>query len=122
MNRPRYKRRFGFSPKLLLLACCVHSAGAAGLELRPFEASYDLLSDGLHIATTEMKLEPAGNRWRYSTTTRARGIYAWFTSKQPHTETLFSLEHGEVLLHRITIADMGTEEQHEVARFDWRER
>jgi hypothetical protein len=51
--------------------------------------------------------------------TKARGIYKWFTSKQPYVETSFSRLENEFRLHEILIADRGSKKNLESARFDW---
>ncbi|MCP4388696.1 MAG: DUF3108 domain-containing protein [Gammaproteobacteria bacterium] len=92
---------------------------ASELALTPFKASYDLHKGKRHIATTELKLTRSGEHWRWSSLTTARGIYAWFTRKQPYTETSFSRVDSEFRLNKILIADAGKRKQQEAANFDW---
>jgi hypothetical protein len=104
---------------LLLLIALGQPCAAAEISLRPFNASYNLYKGGMHIAITELKLERAGEHWRWSSLTKARGIYAWFTDKQPYTETSFNQVDNEVRLREILVADRGKNGRFESARFDW---
>jgi len=120
MNIPHLKSRFRSTLSLLLLLLSAVPAGyAAELSLAPFNASYDLHKGKRHIAVTELSLKAAGENWRWSSLTAARGVYAWFTRKRPYTETLFSRVDGEIRLIEILIADASKRKQQESANFDW---
>ena len=106
MNRPCSKNRFGITLKLLLLASLAPPCLAAELVLRPFSASYDLYQGGMHIAVTSLSLQRSGEQWRWTSHTAARGIFSWFTSKQPYTETTFTHSDNEIQLNEILIADV----------------
>ena len=93
------------SPLILLL---VAASAAAELPLRPFDASYDLYKGGMHLARTRIALERHGGHWRWSTSTKARSIYALFSSKQPYTRTIFTPADGEIRLRRIIVGLGGT--------------
>ncbi|MDH3446593.1 MAG: DUF3108 domain-containing protein [Gammaproteobacteria bacterium] len=119
MNRPCSKNRSSIGLSLLLATLLAVPAVAADVTLRSFKASYDLFKGGMHIGTTDLRLQRSGERWRWSSLTRARGIYSWFTDKQPYTETTFSQGDSEVRLHEILIGDAGKDRNTEAARFDW---
>ncbi len=120
MNMPCLKNRSRSRLSLLLLALSlIPPAYAADVPLRPFSASYDLLKGKRHIADTEIRLERAGEHWRWSSLTTAHGIYAWFTRKQPYTETSFSQSGGEFWISEILITDARKKKNPEMARFDW---
>ncbi len=119
MNKLCSKNRFSSTLSLLLLFAFSPTGFALEIPLQPFNASYNLYKGGMNIATTELKLERNGEHWRWSSLTRARGVYAWFTSKQPYTETSFSRLENEFRLQEILIADGGREKSLESARFDW---
>lgn len=119
MNRPRSKHRFVTGLKLLLASALLPTA-AAETALRPFHASYDLVSGGMYIGITDLQLERHGKLWRFSSSTRARGVYALFTSKRPYARTTFSLEQDLVRLREILITDKDSNNNRESARFDWR--
>jgi hypothetical protein len=123
MNRRPSKPRFNSIPGISLLlalgltACW--SAAAAQSGLRPYIASYDLYSSGMHVAITELRLERREDHWRWRMLTRARGIYAIFTDKEPFSETSFSLAGESMLLREIRLSDYGDDRHYETARFDW---
>ncbi len=120
MNRFCLKNRSRSRLSLLLLALSlIPAAYAADVPLRPLSASYDLHKGKRHIANTEIKLDRIGDYWRWSSLTTAHGIYAWFTRKQPYTETSFSQAGGEIWISEILITDARKKKNPEVARFDW---
>lgn len=114
------KNRSRSTLNLLLLLLLAAPAGyASELSLTPFKASYDLHKGKRYIAITELELTAAGDNWRWSSLTTARGVYKWFTRKRPYTETSFSLVENEFRLSEILIADAGKRKQQESAKFDW---
>ena len=119
MTRPYSKARFATSLSLLLLMLLALPASASELKLRPFSASYDLYKGGMHVAITEFKLERSGSDWRFRLLTRARGVFSWFTDKQPFAETTFSVSDDEILLREIVAGDASADINDEAARFDW---
>lgn len=120
MSMPCLKNRFHSILSLLLLVLSlIPAVYAADFSLRPFSASYDLHKGTRHIASTKLKLKRSGELWRWSSHTIARGVYAWFTRKQPYTETSFSQTDSEFWLSEILIADARKKKNAESARFDW---
>lgn len=119
MNRLCSKNRFNLTLSLLLVIAFGQPCAAAEVPLRPYTASYSLYKGGMHIAITELKLERAGEHWRWSSLTSARGVYAWFTRKQPYTETSFSQVDDKTRLREILNSDSGKKKAYESARFDW---
>ena len=113
--------RFVFSLTLALLLLAL-PAEAADLRLRPFKAQYDLFESGMHIAVSELRLERSGDSWRFRTSSKARGIFAWFTRKKPFSETTFTVEDSQVRLQQIVIGDASKDRNKEAARFDWDKR
>ena len=123
MTANRCPRRFGSSLSLLLaLFGCQAWAVAADVPLRPFSATYKLYQGGMHVANSELHLEPSGDAWRWRMTTRARGVFAWLVGKQPYAETRFEREDGGFRLHEIVITDEKKPGREESARFDWQRR
>ena len=118
MIRPRLINRYSSSLSLLLLICAA-GANAAEIPMRSFSASYSLYKGGMHVANTEMKLQRAGEYWRWSSLTTPRGVYALLTRKRPYTETSFRQHDNGFRLHQIRISDTGKDGQKESARFDW---
>jgi len=59
-------------PVALLLAAASTAAGAD--ELRPYQASYRGIWSGMTVAVSHLKLEQAGDRWIYSSSSSPRGI------------------------------------------------
>ncbi|MDH3389708.1 MAG: DUF3108 domain-containing protein [Gammaproteobacteria bacterium] len=119
MNRPCSKSRSIIGLSLLLVSLLAAPGLVADVTLRSFNASYDLFKGGMRIGTTDLRLQRSGERWRWSSLTRARGIYAWFTDKQPYIETTFSQADSEIQLHEILVGDADKERNTESARFDW---
>lgn len=121
MNRLRLKIRFSsrLSLLLLVLGACT-GAAASALPLRAFTASYDLHKGSRHIATTELRLQRDGENWRWSSLTRARGIYKWFVRKQPLMQTRFGRHAGGFRLQEIRIGDARKNKTKESALFDWK--
>lgn len=122
MTRPRSTNRFSLALSLCLL-CLTASSAFAEVPLRAFTASYDLNKGSMHFAIAELSLAPFDDHWRWSLTTRARGIYAVFYSKEPYSETVFSFDRQSMRLHKILITDEREAEEnadeYESASFDW---
>ena len=120
MNRLHLKNRFSsrLSLLLLMLGACT-SAAASGPPLRGFSASYDLHKGSRHIATTELRLQRDGEQWRWSSLTRARGVYQWFVRKQPLVQTRFGRHANGFRLHEILVGDARKNKNKESALFDW---
>ena len=119
MNRRRSKLPFPSGLSLLLALAAAPAAAAAEVALRPFSASYDLYQGGMHLAIMDLRLERQGEAWRWVSVTRARGVYAFFTDKQPYSETRFERFGEQLLVTEITLGEKGGEQPEENARFDW---
>ncbi len=105
---------------LLLLTLSMFSPGsAAEVPLRAFGASYDLYKGGMHIAVAEISLQDIDGLWRWSMTTRARGIYALFISSNPYSETTFTQDNDAIQLQQILVTNMKDKKKNESANFDW---
>ena len=96
MNRPSLIVRSSLALSLLLALLLSPDAGASEISLRPFSASYKLYKGKKYIANTEIRLERSGDHWRWTSLTTARGIYAWFTRKQPYGETSFGRDGNDL--------------------------
>ncbi len=118
MNRSRLKSHLNLSISLALLLLVLPASVMAD-SLRAFSASYSLYRGGLHIANSELKLERAGNSWRLSMSTEARGIFSWFNRAQAISETTFRQDENHIRLQRITIFDSTNKKKFESADFDW---
>lgn len=103
----------------LLLVLLGSAAAAADVPLRAFSATYKLYQGGMHIANSELRLEPTGDDWRWRMTTRARGLFSLFVRKQPFAETRFERGADGFRLREIVISDEKRPGRQEAARFDW---
>ena len=56
------------------LVLAVMSAAASAGELRPYEASYRGIWNGMTVAISDLKLERTGDTWTYSSSSSPRGI------------------------------------------------
>ncbi len=121
MTANRCRRRCASSLSLLLalLGCGVVASAVAEVPLRAFSATYKLYQGGMHIANSELRLEPSGGDWRWRMTTRARGVFAWLVKKQPYAETRFERSEDGFRLREIVIVDEKRPARQESARFDW---
>ncbi len=119
MTASRLPLRFASTLSLLFALLGGNWALAADLPLRAFSATYKLYHGSRHVANTELRLEPAGDEWRWRMTTQARGIYALFVDRQPRAETRFALGAGGFRLQEILITDENRPNRQESARFDW---
>jgi hypothetical protein len=104
---------------LLLL---VLPATASADSLRPFRAVYSFYSGGMHLANSILRLEHKGAKWRFHSSTKARGFYAMFASKKVESETVFIQHETGVHLQQIKISDSGDKKKSELANFDWENR
>ncbi len=118
MNRLSLRSHLNLSISFALLLLII-PATAGAVSLRAFSASYSLFSGGMHVANTKLSLEQTGDSWRLRLSTKARGIYAMFTKKQPVSETTFNLHEKGVRLRQIVTSDLGDEKKYELATFDW---
>lgn len=69
-RRCRWPRRAAFFTALL--GTLIGAAGAD--ELRPFEATYGWIWNGMNVAATTVKLERTADTWTYSSKSEPRGI------------------------------------------------
>ena len=119
MKRLRLKHHYSLALSLLALLWLAPSP-ADEVSLREYKATYKLYKGGMYLANTEISLlKQPSNRWFWRMNTKARGIYALLTKKEPFAETVFSQEPGEFRIHRITINDGPAKKKSESARFDW---
>ena len=118
MNRPYSSNRW-YSSLSLLLLLCLPQAGAAEVALRAFTATYSLYEGGMHIANTELSLRNEGKFWHWRMTTNARGVFSWFTNRQPYAETVFSNDPDQPRIQEILVSDGLNQRRSESARFDW---
>ena len=118
MNRPCSSNRWYLSLSLLALLS-LPQAAAAEVALREFTATYSLFEGGMHIANTELSLQHEGQFWHWRMTTNARGIFSWFTDKQPYAETVFSNDPDQLRIRQILVSEDLDKRRSESARFDW---
>lgn len=119
MTNSRLKHRYSLALSLLTLLWLI-PASADEVSLRGYNATYKLYKGGMYLANTNLSLKrESGNRWHWRMKTKARGIYAMLTKKQPFSETVFSHAPGDFRIHQITINDGPGEKKRESAKFDW---
>ncbi len=120
MNRLCLINRFFSIPSILLLTLTLIAPGlAAQVPLRAFTASYDLYQSGMHIAITELSLQPSDDLWRWRMKTKARGIYSLFISESHYSETTFTQTGDDIQLQQIVITNSKDKNKQESASFDW---
>ena len=102
---------------LLLL---VLPATASADSLRSFSAVYSFYSGGMHLANSKLRLEQKGDKWRFHSSTKARGFYAMFTSEKVESETIFIQHETGIHLQQIKISNSGDKKNIELANFDWK--
>ena len=123
MNKSRSNNPFVYLTSLaLLLASLLPVPATAEVPLRSFTADYDLFSNGMHIATSKLKLSRAEGAWRWLTEVRARGIYALFINKKPYSETTFIQDQNGLQLQQVVVADRESDSKYESAKFDWQQK
>jgi hypothetical protein len=71
----------------LLTLLLIGSPAVHATSPQAFEAKYQLLSNGQHLADTRVRLAQRDGVWVWSMQSKPRGVYRWFTSKQPFAET-----------------------------------
>ncbi len=106
----------------LVLASLLPISATAEVPLRAFTADYDLFRNGMHIATSQLKLRRSEDAWSWVTEVRARGIYALFIHKKPYSETTFTQDQNGLQLQQVVIADRNSQNQYESAKFDWQQK
>ncbi len=120
MNRLCLSNRFFSIPSILLLTLTLIAPGlAAQVPLRAFTASYDLYQSGMHIAISELSLQPSDDLWRWRMKTKARGIYSLFISASHYSETTFTQTGDDIRLQQIVITNSKDKNKQESASFDW---
>ena len=124
MGRQSWKIRSSMNTKALLLLLAVGLSlsvpfAASATELRAFTAQYKVYKGGVQIANSELSLKHSNELWSWRLSTKARGLYALFTRKNPYSETTFFLEGDLPRLHNILVTDRSDEKEYESARFDW---
>lgn len=92
---------------------------ASADSLRPFSAVYSFYSGGMHLANSKLRLEQNGDKWRFHSSTKARGFYAMFSNKKVESETVFIQHETGIHLQQIKISDSGNQKKFELANFDW---
>lgn len=127
MGKQSWKNRLSLNIKALLMLLLVGLGLSAPLvasaeTLRAFTAYYKVYKGGVQIANSELSLKQSNQLWSWRMSTRARGLYALFSKKNPYSETTFFLEGELPRLHNILVADRSDEKEYESARFDWEAR
>ncbi|HEY0766982.1 MAG TPA: DUF3108 domain-containing protein, partial [Steroidobacteraceae bacterium] len=105
---------------LLALSLAVHTAVAD--ELKPFQASYAWIWNGMDVAVTTLRLEKIGDTWTYTTRSEPHGI-GKLLSQRPKTLSVLKVAdaHVQPLSYK---GDDGTRStRHTVdVKYDWDKR
>jgi hypothetical protein len=104
----------------LLLAWGASAAGKPG-ELREFDASYAAVFRGINAGTSQLKLEKLpDNRWRYTSTSIAQGVFRVALNGPTTQRSLFVLHEGQVRPHEfISEISTRTGDRDQAMKFDW---
>lgn len=120
MNRLRSSNRLYSIPSWILIVLTLISPAQAGdTQLQAYSASYDLHKGGMHLATSELSLQPLDELWRWRTTVKPRGIYSLLTSSSSFSETTFKQIDSDIRLQQVVVSDPANLDKFESASFDW---
>ena len=112
------------APRAALLAALLVLCGAdvaAAREPEPFSASYAVVFRGINAGTSSLELtRENGNRWRYVSRNKARGLFKLALPGEVRQTSVFTLDDGSVRPLRY-LADDGTDSTSRDIRleFDW---
>ena len=124
MSRSRPKRRRSAPPAAVLLAVLLLPVAAAGggdalpAPLRPFEAVYRVVKGPLRLGTTTVDLQPRNAGWRYSSVTRADGLFALLVDGEARELATLEL-HDDGLRPRRYVHDEPDDADDVRMDFDW---
>ena len=110
--------RATFTALLFLL-----SAAAVAAEPPPFDATYSLSRNGIHLGANRLQLERNGDAWRYASTITPGGLISLFVADTVEEESHWRLHDGAIRplsyrYHRFG----GKKERRVELSFDWNDR
>jgi hypothetical protein len=116
-----FSRRRCLAAAALLLLSATIRADAAGAELAPFAATYEVVFRGLNAGTSSLDLtREANGQWRYVSRNNARGLFRLALPGEVRQTSLFTLDDSGVRPLRY-VADDGTSSTSRDIQldFDW---
>lgn len=121
MSQPLDNSRAVRAPACAALAALLlgvaHNAGAD--ELRPFQATYGWIWNGMNVAATTVKLKKTGDTWAYSSSSEPRGI-GKLMSQRPKTMSTVRVTAAGVQPLSYTGDDGTSSDKRSIdIRYDW---
>jgi hypothetical protein len=103
----------------LALAACLLTPPALADDLKPFEASYNWIWNGMTVAAMSVKLEKSGDTWTYSSSAEGRGI-GKLLSLQPKTVSVLRVTASGVEPLTYNVDDGSNSDKRTVKlKYDW---
>jgi hypothetical protein len=117
VHRPKADRAL-LAGLLLVLAPFIAPLAAAD-ELKPFEASYAWIWNGMNVAVSTLKLEKTGDTWTYTSKSEPRGI-GKLMSERPKTVSVFKVTPDGVQPLSYKGDDGTSSSKHTIdVKYDW---
>jgi hypothetical protein len=119
-----FRRRPGQHPAqryaaLVALAWLAANAAARADELRPFEASYSWIWNGMTVAATTLKLEKTGDTWTYTSRSEPRGIGRMYPQRPTTVSVLKVTDAGVEPLSYTVNAGTSSSARNVDVKYDW---
>ena len=108
--------------RILFTALLLLLSAAAAAEPPPFDATYALSRNGIHLGANRLQLERHGDAWRYASTITPDGLISLFVADTVEEESRWRLHEGAIRplsyrYHRFG----GKKERRVELSFDWRD-
>ena len=108
---------------LLGLLIILSSASFADAQtVTAFSATYSLHKGGLQLGEADLSMEQADTNMRWQLSSRATGMYALLTNKEPYSESILKSSGNDYQLASITVSGNRKNQPTESARFNWSEK
>ena len=105
---------------LLALIIIVAPAGQANEPIiSAFSATYSLHKGGLQVGEADLSMEQHDGHMRWQLSSRASGIYALLTEKEPYSESILKKSKSDYQLTSITVSSNRKDQPTETAEFNW---
>jgi hypothetical protein len=115
---PRPEQRAA-APGALALCALLSLAAAHADELKPFQASYNWIWNGMTVAAMTVKLEKTGDTWTYTSSGEGRGI-GKLMSLQPKTVSVLRVTADGVQPLSYNVDDgSGNDKRTINLKYDW---
>lgn len=107
---------------VLLPLLLITPAVAQEVTITPFHTQYSLYVSGTQVANSELSLQKTGTHWRWRLAAKPYGLFALISSKEPYSETVFSLDDGLYRIDNLLINSGEGRSSEETASFNWDEK